>query len=258
MSTPTVVVHANADNLAGAVAARLLTHLVDVQSAGRGARVVLTGGTIADRMHRAVACSAATSAVDWRAVEVWWGDERFVPADDPDRNDRQARSALLDSLPLDPVHVHAMPAWDESASDPDDAAARYAAELTAAAGPGDNDGIPTFDVLMLGVGPDGHVASLFPGSPALYDERAVVGVRGAPKPPPVRLSLSMPTLRHAREVWFLVAGEDKARAVNLGLSGAGPIQVPAAGIKGIQSTTWLLDRAAAAALPPGLARIASP
>ena len=257
MTARTVVVHRSADGLADAVAARLLTHLVEVQSAGRVASIVLTGGTIADKIHRAVAESPSVTAVDWRAVQVWWGDERFVPAGDEDRNDRQARAAMLDALPLDPAHVHPMPT-PEQASDPDAAADLYAAELAAAAGPGDSGSVPTFDVLMLGIGPDGHVASLFPGSPALYDERSVVGVRGAAKPPPLRVSLTLPTLMRAQEVWFVAAGQEKAKAVRMALGDAGVMQVPAAGPRGLRSTTWLLDKAAAAELPPGLQRIASP
>lgn len=257
MSATTVVVRRTADGLAEAVAARLLTHLVTVQSAGRMARIVLTGGTIADKIHRAVAASPAAAAVDWAAVEVWWGDERFVAADDDDRNDRQARTAMLDALALTPDHVHPMPAAGDVA-DPDTAAEIYAAELAAAAGPGDHGAVPTFDVLMLGVGPDGHVASLFPGSPALYDDRSVVGVHGAPKPPPLRVSLTMATLRRAQEVWFVAAGEEKAKAVRMALGTAGEMQVPAAGPRGLQSTTWLLDREAAAELPPGMQRLASP
>jgi 6-phosphogluconolactonase len=115
-----------------------------------------------------------------------------------------------------------------------------------------------FDVLLLGVGPDAHVASLFPEEPALYEERSVVAVRGAPKPPPTRISLTLPTIRAAAEVWLVVSGEDKAGAVRLALSGAGEVQVPAAGARGRQRTMWLLDRAAASQLPPGLERIASP
>lgn len=258
MSVPSVAVHRGADALAEAVSARLLTRLVDAQASGRTARLVLTGGTIADAVHRAVARSSARDAVDWAAVEVWWGDERFVAADDPDRNDLQARATLLDALPLTPALVHPMPSPEQSHGDPDLAAEMYADELAAATGPGDHEGAPTFDVLMLGVGPDGHVASLFPGRPALYDDRAVVGVRGSPKPPPVRLTMTMPTLKHAHDVWFVVSGEDKARAVRLALSGAGVVQVPAAGPKGMQTTLWQLDRAAASQLPPDLARISSP
>lgn len=258
MSATTVVVHQSADGLAEAVAARLLTHLVTAQSGGRIARIVLTGGTIADKIHRAVAASPAASSVDWGGVEVWWGDERFVAADDDDRNDLQARRAMLDALPLDPAHVHPMPTPDQADGDPDVAAEIYAAELAAAAGTPETGRIMTFDVLMLGVGPDGHVASLFPGSPALYDERSVVGVRGAPKPPPLRISLTMSTLRHAEEVWFVAAGKEKAKAVRMALGTAGEMQVPAAGPRGMRSTTWLLDKEAAAELPHGLQRLASP
>jgi 6-phosphogluconolactonase len=151
-----------------------------------------------------------------------------------------------------------MPTPEQADNDPDLAAEMYAAELAAAASPGDHGGVPTFDVLMLGVGPDGHVASLFPERPALYEERSVVGVRGSPKPPPVRITMTFPTLRRAHDVWFVVSGEDKARAVHLALSGAGYVQVPAAGPRGIQSTLWMLDKPAAARLPPDLARMSSP
>ncbi len=257
MSEPTVLVHRSADVLAEAVSARLITTFVDVQSSGRVPRWVLTGGTIADQIHQAVAASEARHAVDWARVEFWWGDERFVAPDDPDRNERQARKALLDALPVDPDRVHPMPAATYDA-DPDGAAAAYAEELARATSPEDHGVVPVFDVLMLGVGPDGHVASLFPERPALYDDRSVVAVRGAPKPPPVRISLTMGSLRAAREVWFVVSGEDKAQAVRNALSGAGIVQVPAAGPTGRSRTLWLLDKPAASHLPSGLARMGSP
>jgi 6-phosphogluconolactonase len=258
MSSPTVIVHHSAELLAESVSARLITTLVDAQSNGRVPHWVLTGGTIADRVHRAIAASPARDAVDWHRVELWWGDERFVAGDDHERNEIQAREALLDSLRLDPARVHPMPSSDGQDADPDAAAAAYADTLKRATQPEDHGLVPTFDVVMLGVGPDGHVASLFPGKPALYDERPVTAVRGSPKPPPTRISLTMPSLRHAREIWFVVSGEDKARAVHLALSGAGAVQVPAAGPRGIQRTLWLLDQQAASQLPTGLARPASP
>ena len=209
--------------------------------------------------RRAGAESPARGAVDWARVEAWWGDERFLPAGDPERNETQARAALLDHVPVDPSRVHPMPASDQVDDDPDRAADDYAAELRRAAAPEDHGAVPTFDVLMLGVGPDGHVASLFPEKPALYEEeRPVVAVRGSPKPPPTRVTLTMPTLQRAREVWFVVAGDDKAKAARLALSGAGVVQIPAAGPRGIQRTMWFLDRAAASELPTGLTRIASP
>jgi 6-phosphogluconolactonase len=257
MTASAVVVHRTADLLASAVAARLLTRLVDVQSTGRVPSVVLTGGTIADRVHRAVGDSAAREAVDWRRVALWWGDERYLPTDDADRNETQVRRALLDRLTLDPARVHPMPA-DDGTRDADAAAAHYADELRRAAAPEDHGAVPTFDILMLGIGPDGHVASLFPEHPALYDERTVVGVHGSPKPPPTRVSLTFASLNRSREVWFLASGDEKARAVRLALGGAGRMQVPAAGVHGSARTLWLLDAAAASQLPRGLNRIDSP
>lgn len=254
MPSPTVIVHRSPEELASAVCARLITTLVDVQSAGRIAHWVLTGGTIADKIHAAVATTTARDAVDWSRVEFWWGDERFVDADDDNRNERQARQALLDQLRVDQDRVHPMPSAD-TGLDAEAAAAAYAETLRAATRPEDHGVVPTFDVVMLGVGPDGHVASLFPERPALYDERAVTAVRGAPKPPPTRVTMTMPTLQHGREVWFVASGEEKAKAVHLALSGAGVVQIPAAGPRGRERTLWLLDQAAASELPSGLARL---
>lgn len=259
MSAPVVLVHRDERVLAEAVAARLLTRLVDVQTARRSASVVLTGGGIARLTLQAVAQSPARGAVDWRHLDVWWGDERFLPSGDPERNETLARDALLDAVPVDPRRVHPMPASDgPDGDDPEAAAARYAAELAAAARPEDHGPAPAFDVCLLGVGPDGHIASLFPELPALYDDRPAVAVRGAPKPPPTRISLTLPVIQGAREVWAVVAGEDKATAVTMALSGAGVVQVPAAGARGRDRTLWLLDRAAAGRLPAKLGRIASP
>jgi 6-phosphogluconolactonase len=244
-----VIVHADPEVLAPAVAARLVVRLVDAQAARGVAGIVLTGGRIAAAVYRSVAASPAREAVDWSRVDVWWGDERFLPAGHPDRNDTQARAALLDELPLDPARVHPMPASDGPAGDdPEAAAATYAAELAAAARPG-SEQLPHFDVLLLGVGEEGHVASVFPELPAAYESRPVTAVRGCPKPPPTRISLTLPAINTAEEVWLIATGTEKAGAVGMALSGAGPVQVPAAGVHGVDRTLWLLDRAAAAQVP---------
>jgi 6-phosphogluconolactonase len=260
MTTPTILVHRDADELAAAVAARFITRLTDVQAAQGSASVSLTGGTIAARTHAAVRDSAARGSVDWRSLDVWWSDERFLASGEPERNETQAREALLDAVPLNPARVHPMPASDgPDGNDPEAAAQRYADELAAAARPEDHFSAPAFDLLMLGVGPDGHIASLFPDKPAVYEtERTVVAVRGAPKPPPVRLTMTAPTIATAKDIWLIVSGADKARAVALALSGAGATQIPAAGASGRMRTLWLLDRAAASQLPADLARAASP
>ncbi len=254
MSTPQVVVHRDKDLMACAAAARLITRIVDVQAARGSASVVLTGGRNGNGLLAALGRSPARDAVDWARLDLWWGDERFLPEGDPERNVTQAREALLDAVPLDPARVHPMaPSDGPHGSDVEAAAAAYAAELTAAASPEDHGGVPAFDVLMLGVGPDTHVASLFPEHPATRETvRTVVGVHGAPKPPPTRISLTFPAIRAAREVWLLAAGEDKAGAVAMALGSPGKLQAPASGARGKARTLWLLDRAAAAKIPPQL------
>ncbi|MFJ8823461.1 6-phosphogluconolactonase [Streptomyces sp. NPDC102467] len=253
MSTaPQLVVHRDKELMAQAAAARLITKIVDAQAARGYASVVLTGGRNGNGLLAALAAAPARDAIDWSRLDLWWGDERFLPDGDPERNYTQAKEALLDSVPLNPDRVHPMPASD-GPYEPDAAAEVYAAELATAAGPEDHGPVPTFDVLMLGVGPDTHVASLFPELPAVREtERTVVGVRGAPKPPPTRITLTLPAIRAAREVWLLAAGEDKAKAAAIALSGAGEIQAPAAGAYGRSRTLWLLDTAAASQLPPEL------
>ncbi len=261
MSTPTVIVHRDPTLLAQAVAARLVTRIVDAQAAQDRASVGLTGGGMGSASLAAIASSPARDVVDWRRLSVWWGDERFLPTGDSERNETQARAALLDHVDLDPINVHPMGASDgPDGNDPEAAAERYAEELRKAVGPGDHGDVPAFDVLLLGVGPDAHIASLFPEMPALYEEeRTVVAVHGAPKPPPTRLTLTFPAIHAAKEVWLVAAGTDKARAVRLALSSdAGPIQVPAAGARGQLRTLALLDRTSAAELPPSLSRLASP
>jgi 6-phosphogluconolactonase len=253
MSGTTVVVHRDPSALAAGVAARLATALVDAQAQRGRASVVLTGGSIGIACLASLRQTPARAAVDWHRVDVWWGDERYVAADDPERNDRQAREALLDTVDLDPSRVHPMGwAGGPDGDDVDAAAARYAAELDRAAGGG--SAVPAFDVLLLGMGPEGHTASIFPESPAAHDERTVFGVHGCPKPPPTRISMGFSALCAAREVWMVVAGAEKAAAVALALSGAGRVQVPAAGAVGRQHSLWLLDEAAAGQLPKELRR----
>jgi 6-phosphogluconolactonase len=247
-----VIVHADASLLAKAVAARLVTRLVDAVAAAGRAHLVLTGGGVGTAVLAELAAAPARDAVDWRAVDFWWGDERFVPAGHPDRNETGARAALLDKIDADPARVHPMPGPDgPDGDDPEAAAARYAAVLADAT---DDAPVPAFDVLMLGIGPEGHVASLFPGMPGVYDNRAVVAVRDSPKPPPTRISLTFPSLQAAREVWILAAGAEKSEAVALALSGAPPEQLPAAGAKGRQRTLFLLDAAAAAKISHDVGR----
>jgi 6-phosphogluconolactonase len=238
--TRDVVVHPDARVLAESVAARLLIHLVDVQSHRSPVHVVLTGGTVGIASLAAVAASPVRDAVDWSGVHLWWGDERFLPDGHPDRNETQARDALIDALgdalPLE--NVHPMLALSDDVTTPEASAEAYAQALADA-------GSPAFDVLMLGMGPDGHVASLFPGHEALsVTGQATVGVHGSPKPPPERVSLTYDAIHSAREVWVVAAGTEKASAVASALRGAPVDTTPAAGALGTERTLWLVDIAA--------------
>jgi 6-phosphogluconolactonase len=247
-AAPEILVHRTAEVLTHATAARLITRLTDLQAAGRVPSVVLTGGTIANDLYRAVADSRARDAVDWSRVDFWWGDERFVPAADSQRNSGQAREALLDRVPVDPARVHEMAPSDGKYGDDVDAAADgYAEELRRAAGGAGET--PVFDLLLLGIGENGHCASLMPGDPVIHDRRPVVAVRNSPKPPPTRISLTMGPLMRGRELWFIASGNGKAGPVGAAVAGADVDQVPAAGPKGMDRTLWLLDRDAAAELP---------
>ncbi|MBO0850425.1 MAG: 6-phosphogluconolactonase [Pseudonocardia sp.] len=252
--TSQVVVHATAELVAATAAARLAVRLVDVQHARGTASVVLTGGRTGIAVLEQLRRSPARDAVDWSRVDLYWGDERFLPPDDPERNDTQARAALLDHVPVRPERVYPMPADDQRWHGAlDDAADAYASELAERASPEDHGPVPRFDVCLLGVGEEGHVGSIFPSSPAVYEtERAVVAVHNCPKPPPARITLTLPAIRRSDEVWLLTTGEAKAAAVAMALSGAGEVQLPAAGARGRQRTMWMLDRAAAGKLPRDL------
>ena len=242
MSAPQIRRHDDADLLVGDIASALLDRLEAAQARGEVPQVGLTGGSIAEALHRELARRAADSSLDWSRVVFWWGDERFVPADSPDRNARQAREALLDHVDVDPANVHEVPASD-AVDTAEDAAAAYSTDLR-------DHGAGAFEVLMLGIGPDGHCASLFPGHPALGARDAVaVAVHDSPKPPPDRVTLTFETLQRSRAVWFIASGEGKAEAVARALAEDGSVEeTPARGVRG-EETVWWLDEDAASALP---------
>lgn len=229
----TIHVFDSADDLAAAVASQLAARVTEVAAEGRTPAVVLTGGSIAGNIYGRFGDDA-----DWAAAEYWWGDERFVPDGHEDRNERQAREGFLDRFAVPDAHVHAMPAHgcDMSMAEAADA---YAQTL-----PSD-----PFDVVLLGVGPDAHIASLFPGHPQVHEtQRRAVEVFDSPKPPPERITLTYPALNNARATWFVVAGEDKAGAVAKALADTAIDEAPAAGAHGLEETVWFLDRGAASQL----------
>ncbi|MBG6054190.1 6-phosphogluconolactonase [Salinibacterium sp. CAN_S4] len=245
-----VIVHPDKASLAAAVAARFISKAADLISEFDEASVVLTGGTMGSAVLSAINSSPARDTVDWSRVNVWWGDERWLPAGDPERNDTQARIALLDHVPLDPDRVHPFAASD-SGLELDEASDAYAAEI--AAHSPDNASMPHFDITFLGMGPDGHIASLFPERGGVRErEKTVISVRKSPKPPPERLSLTLPTINSSARVWLVVAGADKASALGLTLAGASVNEVPAAGVEGRRKTLFFVDADAAAQVPEHL------
>ena len=231
-----------------AAAARRLADTIQTAVAARGqALVVLTGGGNGIGLLRSL--DTQGRQIDWSKVHLFWGDERYVPEDDDERNDRQARAALLDHIDIPSSHVHAMPASDgEFGNDLAAAALAYEQLLAANAEPGQR--VPNFDVHLLGMGPEGHINSLFPDTPAVLETtRMVVPVENSPKPPPQRITLTLPAVQRSREVWLMVSGASKADAVAAAIGGAPPVSVPAAGAVGLETTLWLLDEEAAAKLP---------
>jgi 6-phosphogluconolactonase len=246
MSTSTET-FTDSDGLVAAAGERMI-NVIEAAIAARGkALVALTGGGNGNRLLRFL--GTQSGRVDWTKVHVFWGDDRYVAEDDDERNDKQAREALLDHVDIPARNVHPMPAADgEFGNDLAAAALAYEQILAANAEPGDP--APNFDIHLLGVGPEGHINSLFPDTPAVREtSRMVVDVEDSPKPPPQRITLTLPAIQRSREVWLLVSGAEKAEAVAAAVGGADPVSIPAAGAIGREHTIWFLDSGAASELP---------
>ncbi len=245
-----VLVHPDRESLAGSVAARFVTKMIDVLEEQGEANVALTGGTMGEAVLSAIGTSAARHSVDWSKITFWFSDERYVARDHADRNDSQAQRALFDTVGIPHEKIRSMPAPGEQ-SDIDAAAIAYEGALAAAAP--DGRPYPRFDVMFLGVGPDGHVASLFPDHSTVHEEhRVIVAETDSPKPPAERLTMTLPVINSADRIWLVLAGADKAGALGLTLAGAGVGDVPAAGVQGRKRTVFFVDREAAAEVPENL------
>jgi 6-phosphogluconolactonase len=222
---------------AGEAAVRTINDVV--RSTGR-CSLVLSGGNTPRTLHGLLA-SRFREQIPWAQVHVFWGDERYVPPDDPRSNYRMARETLLDHVPCPAANIHPMPTH---LSDPDAAARDYETTLRSyCAG-----GLPDLDLVLLGLGPEGHTASLFPGSSALIEPMRWVLAVTAPADPPLRLTLTFRVLNQAANAYFLVTGSNKARALHQILTGtADPNTCPAAGVRLASGTLiWWVDRDAAA------------
>jgi 6-phosphogluconolactonase len=226
---------------------RLIDAILNAVAARGRALIVLTGGGNGIALLRHLGSHG--QQIDWAKVHLFWGDDRYVPEADDERNDKQARGALLDHVDIPSSNVHTMPASDgEFGSDLAAAALAYEQVLAANAEPGQS--VPNFDVHVLGMGPEGHINSLFPDTAAVRETtRMVVAVEDSPKPPPQRITLTLPAIQRSREVWLMVSGAGKADAAAAAIGGADPVSIPAAGGVGLQTTLWLLDEEAAAKLP---------
>jgi 6-phosphogluconolactonase len=235
-----VTVVEDAEAAARTCAERVAAAIDEARAARGAAHVALAGGRTPARTYELL----AELVDDWSDVHLWFGDERCVPLDDPDSNDTLVRQALLERLPHDPARarpvVHAVAG--AGAGDPPAAAAGYERELRATV-PGSP---PALDLALLGLGEDGHTASLFPDDPVLEErERLVVAVRGR-KPPPDRVTFTLPVLRAARAIVVLTAGAGKAEAVRAMLAGPSP-HTPASLLADGGAVELIADLAAAPA-----------
>jgi 6-phosphogluconolactonase len=206
--------------------------------------IALAGGSTPKKLYTLLATEPYRSQIDWRLVEVFWGDERCVPPNDPESNFHMAQEELLSKVPILAGHIHRMPAEQP---DHNAAAQAYEDEIRRVF---ITDGIPDFDLIQLGLGPEGHTASLFPHQASLHEQLHLVMPVTTPKPPPDRLTFTPPLLNAAHNVLFLVAGAEKADAVHAILEGEyQPDEYPAQIVRPTNGeVTWMLDTAAASKL----------
>lgn len=241
----TVQVFKDKDAVARAAADVFVTLAPQPHGSRRPFRVALAGGTTPQALYELLASAEYRNRVAWEQVSFFFGDERAVPPDHPDSNYRAADDALFRPLDISDKNIYRMKA---EMPDLDAAAADYERELRAAF---EGEPVPSFDLIFLGMGPDGHTASLFPGSPALAErKRLVVPVTDAPKPPLRRFTLTIPVLNAAKLVLFMATGADKAQSLREVLQGTAlPDQHPAKHVRpGPDHLVWLVDEAAGGTL----------
>jgi 6-phosphogluconolactonase len=207
-------------------------------------RVSLSGGSTPKALYALLASSEFMARFPWPRVLWFWGDERFVPYDHPESNYRMTREAMLSKAPVPPENIFPIP----TDGDPDDAARRYERTLQEAYGASTLDPQrPLFDITLLGLGPDGHTASLLPGEPVLNERKRWVAAVSHGRPE-VRITLTYPPIDSSRQVAFLVAGQEKAAIFSK--IRAGNSDLPAARVHPVGELIWFVDQAAAEAPAP--------
>jgi 6-phosphogluconolactonase len=224
-------------------AAQYVVRTASESIAARGRfTLALSGGTTPRKLYTLLGSEPYSSQIDWQQVYIFWGDERCVPPDNPDSNYYMAQEVLLSKIPIPALQVHRMPA-DQPGRDA--ASQSYTAEMQRAFG---TQGIPVFDLIQLGMGPEGHTASLFPHQASLRETQRLVMPVSVAKPPPDRLTFTPPLLNAARNILFLVTGSDKAEALQAVLEGDyQPEEYPAQIVRPPDGeVVWMLDKAVAA------------
>ncbi len=202
-------------------------------------RVSLSGGSTPKALYELLASDEFRSRFPWSRVVWYWGDERFVPYDDPESNYRMTREAMLAKVPVKPENIFPIP----TDGTPDDSARRYEQTLQQAYGAAVLDPQrPLFDITLLGLGADGHTASLIPGQPVLNERKRWVAAVSQGRPE-VRITMTYPAIESSRRVAFLVAGREKAQI--FGAIRTGNSEVPAARVRPVGELSWFVDQAAA-------------
>ena len=224
-------------------AARRFAELARAAIADHGRFLVaLSGGSTPREMYRRLGQPPLSDAIDWASTHVFWGDERMVPPDDPESTYRMSRETLLAHVPIPAANIYPV---STVGGTPEAAAAAYQETIVAVFG----TEIPRFDLILLGIGPDGHTAALFPGQPEAVrpSESLVVAVHNAPKPPPIRVTFTYRLINAAANVLFVVAGADKASALREVLQGSADVaRLPAQGVRPENGAlVWLVDAAVA-------------
>ncbi len=230
------VVHRFSDgaSVAKNAAEKLIKDLKALLAAKPEVHLMLTGGTVGIATLAELGDHPSKTTVDFERVHFWWGDERYVASDHADRNALQARNALLRKIKLDESKVHEFPAADSGLS-LNEAAKQFADHVALVQ--------PHFDIVLLGMGPDGHIGSLFPGKAAPAPGVQIIAEHDSPKPPPQRLSFTYEALNAADEIWFVVAGADKQDAVSVAM-GETPEDLPVGRVHGTVETHWFIDSTA--------------
>ncbi len=226
------------ESIAKTVAEEVLAVVKSAIESRGSAELVLTGGTLGIAVLESMRLLSLTAEISWQKVHIWWGDERFVEIDSLERNDLQAVEAFLRHISIPASNIH-FPETTTNSSSVNEAADTYTEDLLEHFGSVE---AIYFDALLLGIGPDGHIASLFPGQDTLDSKSLVVAVTDSPKPPPKRISFSFKTIAKANKIWAFASGTGKAKAIEKALNGAHKHEIPLVGVFARDEQYLYLDK----------------